>query len=98
MLVLVMRSGNGYTTRCTYWLIGFGKSTDDDSAYEVLLGVVIGGLLGYSARKVMKFAERKKLIDRQSYVAQYVSLAVLSIGKYREGNKDPTDLQVFRPC
>jgi len=29
----------------------------------------------------MKFAERKKLIDRQSYVAQYVSLAILSIGK-----------------
>jgi NhaP-type Na+/H+ or K+/H+ antiporter len=29
----------------------------------------------------MKFAEKKKLIDRQSYVAQYVSLAILSIGR-----------------
>lgn len=28
----------------------------------------------------MKFAEAKKLIDRQSYVAQYISLAVFSIG------------------
>jgi NhaP-type Na+/H+ or K+/H+ antiporter len=52
-----------------------------NSFYEVLLGIVIGALLGYSARKVMKFAERKSYIDRQSYVAQYVSLAVLSIGK-----------------
>jgi len=52
------------------------------SFYEVLLGIVIGALLGYSARKIMKFAERKSYIDRQSYVAQYVSLAVLSIGKW----------------
>jgi NhaP-type Na+/H+ or K+/H+ antiporter len=50
------------------------------SFYEVILGIIIGALLGYSARKIMKFAERKKLIDRQSYVAQYVSLAILSIG------------------
>jgi hypothetical protein len=28
----------------------------------------------------MKFSEAKKLIDRQSYVAQYISLAILSIG------------------
>ena len=28
----------------------------------------------------MKFCERKDLIDRQSYVAQYVSLAILTIG------------------
>lgn len=60
--------------------------TDGDKAdvsfYEVLLGIVIGALLGYSARKIMKFAERKSYIDRQSYVAQYVSLAVLSIGKW----------------
>ncbi|GMK53789.1 hypothetical protein CspeluHIS016_0103750 [Cutaneotrichosporon spelunceum] len=48
--------------------------------YEVLLGTVIGAVLGFTVRKVMQFSERKKLIDRQSYVAQYVSLAVLSIG------------------
>ncbi|OCF31244.1 Na+/H+ exchanger AnNHA1 [Kwoniella heveanensis BCC8398] len=49
-------------------------------AYEIVLGCVIGGLLGFVARKFMKYAERKRLIDRQSYVAQYVSLAVLSMG------------------
>ncbi|WVR06563.1 hypothetical protein IAU60_003594 [Kwoniella sp. DSM 27419] len=48
--------------------------------YEIVLGVLIGAVLGFSARKFMKFAERKKLVDRQSYVAQYVSLAVLSMG------------------
>ena len=49
-------------------------------AYEIILGTVLGALLGWVARKVMKFAERKKLIDRQSFVAQYISLAVLSNG------------------
>jgi NhaP-type Na+/H+ or K+/H+ antiporter len=53
----------------------------ENSAYEVILGTIIGALLGYTARKVMKFSERRKLIDRQSFVAQYVSLAVLSIGE-----------------
>jgi hypothetical protein len=51
--------------------------------YEVFLGIIIGSLLGFSARKTMRFCERKNLIDRQSYVAQYVSLAVLSIGMYQ---------------
>jgi hypothetical protein len=40
----------------------------DASAYEVILGIVIGSLLGFSSRKIMKLAE-------------YVSLAVLSIGE-----------------
>lgn len=32
------------------------------------------------ARKVLKFSEARKFIDRQSYIAQYISLAILSIG------------------
>lgn len=48
--------------------------------YEILMGTIIGALLGFSARKVMQFSERHGLIDRQSFVAQYVSLAILSIG------------------
>lgn len=89
MLARDMLSGNGSTTRCKFGsrlVIGGQRRRDElthDSAYEVLLGIVIGALLGYSARKVMKFAERKRLIDRQSYVAQYVSLAILSIGESR---------------
>ncbi|ORY22016.1 Sodium/hydrogen exchanger family-domain-containing protein [Naematelia encephala] len=49
-------------------------------SYEVLLGIIIGAILGFVARKLMQFAERKRFVDRQSYVAQYVSLAVMSIG------------------
>ncbi|KAL1413096.1 hypothetical protein Q8F55_000845 [Vanrija albida] len=48
--------------------------------YEVALGIVLGALLGWAARKAMQFGEKKKWIDRQSFVAQYVSLAILSIG------------------
>ncbi|RPD62512.1 hypothetical protein L226DRAFT_504125 [Lentinus tigrinus ALCF2SS1-7] len=48
--------------------------------YQVVMGVVFGALLGFGFRHLMKFCERKDLIDRQSYVAQYVSLAVLTIG------------------
>ncbi|KAI0059568.1 hypothetical protein BV25DRAFT_1860149 [Artomyces pyxidatus] len=48
--------------------------------YEVILGCVWGAMLGFGFRHLMKFCERKDLIDRQSYVAQYVSLALLTIG------------------
>ncbi|KAI0263911.1 Sodium/hydrogen exchanger family-domain-containing protein [Gloeopeniophorella convolvens] len=48
--------------------------------YEVVLGIIWGSMLGYGFRHLMKFCERKDLIDRQSYVAQYVSLALLTIG------------------
>ncbi|KAI0040821.1 hypothetical protein FA95DRAFT_812359 [Auriscalpium vulgare] len=48
--------------------------------YEVILGVVIGSILGFGFRHLMKFCERNDLIDRQSYVAQYVSLALFTIG------------------
>ncbi|KAJ7482986.1 Sodium/hydrogen exchanger family-domain-containing protein [Mycena galericulata] len=48
--------------------------------YQVILGVVIGSLIGISFRHLMKFSERHSLIDRHSYVAQYVSLALLTIG------------------
>ncbi|KAF9519623.1 hypothetical protein BS47DRAFT_1288191 [Hydnum rufescens UP504] len=48
--------------------------------YEIILATVLGALLGYGFRHLMKFCERQDLIDRQSYVAQYVSLALLSNG------------------
>jgi NhaP-type Na+/H+ or K+/H+ antiporter len=49
-------------------------------AYNIVLGSILGSIIGYSFRHLMKFCERRDLIDRQSYVAQYVSLAILSIG------------------
>ena len=53
----------------------------DHSAYSILLGTTLGTLIGFGFRKAMKYAERKRLIDRQSYVAQYVSLAIFTIGQ-----------------
>ncbi|EKM51776.1 uncharacterized protein PHACADRAFT_262112 [Phanerochaete carnosa HHB-10118-sp] len=48
--------------------------------YQIILAVVFGTVLGVAFRYLMKFCERKDLIDRQSYVAQYVALALLTIG------------------
>ncbi|KAF8625984.1 hypothetical protein AX17_006708 [Amanita inopinata Kibby_2008] len=48
--------------------------------YQVMFGVLIGALIGVGFRYLMKFCQRHDLIDRHSYVAQYVSLAMLTIG------------------
>jgi sodium/hydrogen antiporter len=47
---------------------------------QIVLSVIWGSMLGYSIRHLMMFCERKDLIDRQSYVAQYISLALLTVG------------------
>ncbi|EAU86363.2 Na+/H+ exchanger AnNHA1 [Coprinopsis cinerea okayama7 len=48
--------------------------------YQIALAIVMGALLGFGFRHLMKFCERLDLIDRHSYVAQYVSLALFTIG------------------
>ncbi|KAJ4480442.1 Sodium/hydrogen exchanger family-domain-containing protein [Lentinula edodes] len=48
--------------------------------YQVTLGIVIGSCLGFGFRHLMKFCERHNLIDRHSYIAQYISLALGTIG------------------
>ncbi|KAG1818647.1 Sodium/hydrogen exchanger family-domain-containing protein [Suillus subaureus] len=48
--------------------------------YQVILGVVVGALIGWGFRHLMKFCQRNDFVDRQSYVAQYISLALLTIG------------------
>jgi NhaP-type Na+/H+ or K+/H+ antiporter len=47
---------------------------------QIVLSIIWGSILGYSIRHLMKFCERKDVIDRQSYVAQYISLALLTVG------------------
>ena len=42
--------------------------------------MLIGIALGVSFRYLMKYCQKHDLIDRQSYVAQYVSLALLTVG------------------
>ncbi|WFD34067.1 hypothetical protein MCUN1_000899 [Malassezia cuniculi] len=49
-------------------------------AWEICLGTFIGALIGFCARKLMRISERYKLVDRESFVAQYLSLALASMG------------------
>ncbi|KAI9429412.1 Sodium/hydrogen exchanger family-domain-containing protein [Lactarius indigo] len=46
----------------------------------LVLCVIWGSMLGYGFRHLVKFCEKKDFIDRQSYVVQYVSLALLIVG------------------
>ncbi|KAJ7144325.1 Sodium/hydrogen exchanger family-domain-containing protein [Mycena epipterygia] len=48
--------------------------------YQVILGVVLGALLGLVFSYLMKVSHRRGFIDRESYVAQYLALALFTIG------------------
>lgn len=52
----------------------------DALAYQIIFGTILGALIGWAARKLMRFSERHRLVDRESFVAQYVSLAIASMG------------------
>lgn len=52
----------------------------DALAYQIIFGTILGALIGWTARKAMRFSERKRLVDRESFVASYVSLAIASMG------------------
>ncbi len=43
-------------------------------------------MLGYDFRHLMKFCQKQDLIGGQSYVAQYVSLSLLTVGPIRLWN------------
>jgi sodium/hydrogen antiporter len=49
-------------------------------ADQVILGIVLGACLGLSFCHIMKYSLRKHFIDRESYVAQYIALVLMSIG------------------
>jgi len=46
---------------------------------QVILGSVIGYTLDFSFQHLMKFCQRRNLIDRHSCIAQYLSLSILTI-------------------
>ncbi|KAG6909739.1 hypothetical protein DXG01_015727 [Tephrocybe rancida] len=47
---------------------------------QVVLGAVIGAILGLMFSHLMKFSHRRGYIDRESYVAQYLALAIFITG------------------
>ncbi|KAJ7268613.1 Sodium/hydrogen exchanger family-domain-containing protein [Mycena rebaudengoi] len=48
--------------------------------YQVILGTVLGAVLGLAFSYVMRLSHRRGFIDRESYVAQYLALALFTIG------------------
>ncbi|KAH3673587.1 hypothetical protein WICMUC_003584 [Wickerhamomyces mucosus] len=48
--------------------------------YECLFGCLLGVIIGYCGRHSIKFAERKGLIDRESFLAFYIVLALMCAG------------------
>lgn len=48
--------------------------------YECIFGAIFGFTIGYAARHAIKFAERKGLIDRESFLVFYFVLAVFCAG------------------
>ncbi|KAJ7466509.1 Sodium/hydrogen exchanger family-domain-containing protein [Mycena latifolia] len=48
--------------------------------YQVILGIVLGALLGMGFSYLMKLSHKRGFIDRESYVAQYLALALFTIG------------------
>ncbi|KAJ6183047.1 hypothetical protein N7485_001689 [Penicillium canescens] len=48
--------------------------------YECILGAIFGFTIGYVARHAIKLAERKGLIDRESFLVFYFVLAVFCAG------------------
>lgn len=48
--------------------------------YSCILGVLIGAVIGYGARHLIKFAERFNLIDRESFLVYYFCVAIFCSG------------------
>lgn len=48
--------------------------------YSCILGVIIGAVIGYGARHLIKFAERFNLIDRESFLVYYFCVAIFCSG------------------
>ncbi|KAF9493915.1 hypothetical protein BDN71DRAFT_1449556 [Pleurotus eryngii] len=56
--------------------------------YQVILGTVIGAIMGLAFSRLMKYTHKKGYIDRESYVAQYLALAIFTIGVVRTIGSD----------
>ncbi|KAM5543223.1 hypothetical protein V8D89_003097 [Ganoderma adspersum] len=77
-----------YLTLETSKRVAFGKWFLVGWLYQVILGTVIGAILGTLFSRLLKVAQRHGLIDRESYVAQYLALALFTIGITRTLGSD----------
>ncbi|KAF9904026.1 hypothetical protein EC991_003124 [Linnemannia zychae] len=49
-------------------------------AYQILLSIVLGGLIGMAARKLVKGAKNRNLIDKESFLVFSIALALAVAG------------------
>ncbi|KAI6046092.1 Cation/H+ exchanger, partial [Pisolithus marmoratus] len=69
-----------YLTVETSTRVAIGKWFLVGWLYQVIFGTTLGAILGLMFSKLMKLSHRKGLIDRESYIAQYLALAIFTIG------------------
>ncbi|WAR60080.1 hypothetical protein PtB15_9B17 [Puccinia triticina] len=72
-MFLLMRQETGVGSVIGQWLLLV-------VLYQILLGILIGVAIGILARKTLKFCKRRSMIDKESMVAMYVALALLTTG------------------
>ncbi|OZJ04622.1 hypothetical protein BZG36_02041 [Bifiguratus adelaidae] len=57
-----------------------GKWAYGIMVFQILLSIVIGIVVGYIARKILQWAERNNLIDKQSFLVFAIALALFIVG------------------
>jgi NhaP-type Na+/H+ or K+/H+ antiporter len=60
--------------------VAFGKWFLVGWLYQVILGTTLGAVMGYLFSCLFQLSERKGFIDREAYVAQYISTALFTTG------------------
>lgn len=60
--------------------VAIGKGFVIGWLYEVLFGSFLGSIIGLLFSKLMKLSYGKDFVDRESYIAQYLALAILTTG------------------
>ncbi|KAI6046097.1 Sodium/hydrogen exchanger [Pisolithus marmoratus] len=60
--------------------VAIGKGFVIGWLYEVMFGSFLGSVIGLLFSKLMRLSHRKGFVDRESYIAQYLALAILTTG------------------
>ncbi|KAI9442364.1 Sodium/hydrogen exchanger family-domain-containing protein [Lactarius indigo] len=67
----------------------FGKWIVIGCLYQVVLGTVFGAVIGLLFSRILRFSQEKGFLDRESYIAQFISLALFTAGATNSlGNDD----------
>ncbi|RKP10506.1 Sodium/hydrogen exchanger family-domain-containing protein [Thamnocephalis sphaerospora] len=73
LLPVLFLSNSSYATAVGEWFYAVW-------AYQILLSIVIGAVVGYVARKLLYFAESRELIDKESFLVFSFALAMFLMG------------------